>query len=159
MAELQLTVTSRPSTSWNPDIINKVRSLIMEDRRLTVREIANDTGISDGSAHMILIWACTQWLQNLCQSCFCVFASDPRFLGQARNSPGLPGSLWFLVVPQAEDAAERVPIWEPRGYNEKCDSIVGSHTKMNVSSNGRTTGLSVWSHKGTTMKEIRIGSQ
>jgi hypothetical protein len=46
--------TGRPSTSRNPDVINKVRSLIMEDRRLTVREIAYDTGISDGSAHAIL---------------------------------------------------------------------------------------------------------
>jgi histone-lysine N-methyltransferase SETMAR len=46
--------TGRQSTSRNPDVINKVRSLIMEYRRLTVREIANDNGISDGSAHAIL---------------------------------------------------------------------------------------------------------
>jgi hypothetical protein len=46
--------TGRPSTSRNPNVINKVSSLIMEDRRLTVREIANDIGISDGSAHAIL---------------------------------------------------------------------------------------------------------
>jgi hypothetical protein len=46
--------TGRPSTSWNPDVINKVRSLIMEDRQLTFREIANDIAISDGSAHAIL---------------------------------------------------------------------------------------------------------
>jgi histone-lysine N-methyltransferase SETMAR len=46
--------TDRPSTSRNPDVINKVRSLIMEDHRLTVQEIANDIVISDGSAHAIL---------------------------------------------------------------------------------------------------------
>jgi transposase len=46
--------TGRPSTSRNPDVINKVRSLTMEDRQLTVRETANDIGISDGSAHEIL---------------------------------------------------------------------------------------------------------
>jgi hypothetical protein len=46
--------TGRPSTSRNPDVINKVHSLIMEDCRLTIREIANDIGISDGSAHTIL---------------------------------------------------------------------------------------------------------
>jgi histone-lysine N-methyltransferase SETMAR len=45
---------SRPSTSRNSDVINKVRSLIMEDCRLTIREIANDIGISDGSAYAIL---------------------------------------------------------------------------------------------------------
>lgn len=46
--------TGRPSTCRNPEIINKVHSLIVEDRRLTVREIANDIGISEGSAHTIL---------------------------------------------------------------------------------------------------------
>jgi hypothetical protein len=46
--------TGRPSTSRNLDVINKVHSLIMEDHWLTVREIANDIGISYGSAHTIL---------------------------------------------------------------------------------------------------------
>jgi hypothetical protein len=36
--------TGRPSTSRNPDAINKVCSLIVKDRRLTIREIANDIG-------------------------------------------------------------------------------------------------------------------
>jgi hypothetical protein len=42
------------STSWNANIIENVRSLILEDRRLTVREIADKVGISTGSAHSIL---------------------------------------------------------------------------------------------------------
>jgi hypothetical protein len=46
--------TGRPSASRNCDAINKVRSFIMEDRRLTIQEIASDIGISDGSAHAIL---------------------------------------------------------------------------------------------------------
>jgi hypothetical protein len=44
----------RPSTSRNANVIENVCSLILEDRRLTVREIADDVGISTGSAHSIL---------------------------------------------------------------------------------------------------------
>jgi hypothetical protein len=44
----------RPSTSRNANIIENVRSLILEDCRLTVREIADENGISTGSAHSIL---------------------------------------------------------------------------------------------------------
>jgi hypothetical protein len=39
----------RPSTSWNANVIESVRSLILDDRRLTVREIADEDGISTGS--------------------------------------------------------------------------------------------------------------
>jgi hypothetical protein len=35
----------RPSMSENADIIDKVQTLIMEDRRLTVWEIADEVGI------------------------------------------------------------------------------------------------------------------
>jgi AraC-like DNA-binding protein len=40
-----------PSTSWNANVIENVHSLILDDRRLTVREIADKLGISTGSAH------------------------------------------------------------------------------------------------------------
>jgi hypothetical protein len=46
--------TGRPLTSRNLAVINKVLSLVTEDCQLTVREIANDIGISDGSANAIL---------------------------------------------------------------------------------------------------------
>jgi hypothetical protein len=38
--------SGRPSTSQNADVIDKVQTLIMEGRRLTVREIADEGGIS-----------------------------------------------------------------------------------------------------------------
>jgi AraC-like DNA-binding protein len=44
----------RPSTSWNANVIENVRSLILEDHRLTIRESADEVGISTGSAHSIL---------------------------------------------------------------------------------------------------------
>jgi phage terminase large subunit-like protein len=37
---------SRPSMSRNADVIDKVRTVIMEDCHLTVREIAHEAGIS-----------------------------------------------------------------------------------------------------------------
>jgi transposase len=46
--------TGRPATSNNDIITNKVRDLIKQDRRLTVREIAEEVGISCGSCHSIL---------------------------------------------------------------------------------------------------------
>jgi hypothetical protein len=64
--------SGRPLTSWNANVIENVRSLIMEDHRLTVREIADEVGISAGSAHSIeqRICTCAEWCQNLCPSCF-----------------------------------------------------------------------------------------
>jgi hypothetical protein len=44
----------RPSTSRNANVIENVRSLILEDRRLTVREIADKVAISTCSAHAVL---------------------------------------------------------------------------------------------------------
>ncbi|PNF29695.1 hypothetical protein B7P43_G13063, partial [Cryptotermes secundus] len=46
--------SGRPSTSRNADVIEKVRTLIMEDRRLAIREVADGVGISRGSANTIL---------------------------------------------------------------------------------------------------------
>jgi hypothetical protein len=46
--------SGRPSTSRNANVIENVRSLILEDRCFTVREIADEVRISTGSAHSIL---------------------------------------------------------------------------------------------------------
>jgi predicted transcriptional regulator len=44
----------RPSTSRNANVVENVCSLILEDRCLTVQEIADEVGISTGCAHSIL---------------------------------------------------------------------------------------------------------
>jgi len=44
----------RPSTSRNDNVINQVRTLFMRDRRITVRELADEVGVSIGSVHIIL---------------------------------------------------------------------------------------------------------
>ena len=62
----------RPSTSRNEEMIAKVRTIFRSNRRLTVREIADDCGISVGSCdeiltedlHMKLVCA-----RSLCRVC------------------------------------------------------------------------------------------
>jgi len=46
--------SGRASNSRNEEIIAKVRTVVRNDRRLTVREIADDCGISVGSCDAIL---------------------------------------------------------------------------------------------------------
>ena len=43
-----------PSTSRNPEMAEKVRALVMGNRRITIREIENELGIAYGSAQAIL---------------------------------------------------------------------------------------------------------
>ena len=45
--------SGRPSTRRNYELIEQVRTLVMQDRRVTVRELAEGTGISTGSVHSI----------------------------------------------------------------------------------------------------------
>ena len=46
--------SGRPSTSRNDEVIDQVQTLVMQDRRVTIRELAEEMGISIGSAHSIL---------------------------------------------------------------------------------------------------------
>jgi len=43
----------RPSTSTDDDHVERVRAVIRGNRRLTVREVADEVGISIGSCHQI----------------------------------------------------------------------------------------------------------
>jgi len=46
--------SGRPSTSRNDELIDQVRNLVMQGRRVTVREFSEEVGISIGSVHSIL---------------------------------------------------------------------------------------------------------
>jgi len=48
------TRSGRPSTSQNDELIDQVQTLVMQDRHVTVRELAEEVGISTGSVHSIL---------------------------------------------------------------------------------------------------------
>ena len=43
----------RPSTSTTDENVEKVKEMVMIDRRITIREVADDVGISIGSCHEI----------------------------------------------------------------------------------------------------------
>ena len=43
----------RPSTSTTDENVEKVKEMIMNDRRITIREVADNVGISIGSCHEI----------------------------------------------------------------------------------------------------------
>ena len=46
--------SSRVSTSRNDELIDQVRTLVMQDRHVTIRELAEEMGISTGLVHSIL---------------------------------------------------------------------------------------------------------
>ena len=47
-------IKDRTSTSTDDDHVQRVRAVIRGNRRLTVREVVNEVGISIGSCHQIL---------------------------------------------------------------------------------------------------------
>jgi transposase len=69
--------SGRPSTSRNANVIVNVRSLILEDHRLKVREISDEVGISTGSAHSILT--------ECSHMCRVVTKSVPKLLSQEQQ--------------------------------------------------------------------------
>ena len=42
-----------PSTSTTDENVEKVKEIVMNDRRITIREVADDVGMSIGSCHEI----------------------------------------------------------------------------------------------------------
>ena len=56
--------SGRPSTSRNEEMIAKVRTIVRSNRRLRVREIADDCGISMGSCDAIL--TCDLHMKRAC---------------------------------------------------------------------------------------------
>jgi len=60
----------RPSTSQNDNVINQVQTLVMQDRRITVRDLAGEVGVSIGSVHTILTADLgLRGPRNSCRSC------------------------------------------------------------------------------------------
>ena len=61
----------QPSTSSDDDHLERVRDVIRGNSRLTVREVANEVGISIGSCHQILTenFRCVVSVQNSCRVC------------------------------------------------------------------------------------------
>jgi len=47
----------RPSTSATDDHVERVRAVIRGNPRLTVREVADEVGVSIGSCHQIFVFS------------------------------------------------------------------------------------------------------
>lgn len=121
--------SGRPQTARNAAVVERVENLIMGDRRLTVREIAEEVDISKDSTHAILRddlnmhRVAAKFVPKLLsaeQKCSLSFiATDTEFLGKTWNSSRSPtsllsrhGSLQLLVVSEIEEAIERIPFSE-----------------------------------------------
>lgn len=88
------TCSSRPSTSRNDEIVNKVQTLIMEDCCMTIEELQTGNKYWFSTFHYGMGFvSCGECWQNLCQGCWqwssCVWVSqgilecidrDPNFL-------------------------------------------------------------------------------
>ncbi|XP_076036508.1 uncharacterized protein LOC143022255 [Oratosquilla oratoria] len=48
------TRSGRPSTSRNETVINQLRTLVMQNRGITIKELANEVGVSCASVHCIM---------------------------------------------------------------------------------------------------------
>jgi len=53
--------SGRPSTSRNDELIDQVRTLVMQDLRVTVQELVEEVGINTGSVHSILTDDLAMW--------------------------------------------------------------------------------------------------
>ena len=63
--------SGRPTTSTSPENIEKVHKLVIENRRISLYELEEATGISDGSIHNILhdelhmSKVCAKWVPKM----------------------------------------------------------------------------------------------
>ena len=54
--------SGRPSTSTTYENVEAVKKIVLENRRITIREVAEDVGISVGTCHEIF-WMFVLWLK------------------------------------------------------------------------------------------------
>jgi hypothetical protein len=100
--------SGRPSTSETDDNVERVRSLVRSDRRLTLRMINSELSLNRYTVHQILTWdsrerpishgSFHQWIigrqKHSCGS------SAPSFIGSQ--------SLWLIFFPGSKS---RLPFW------------------------------------------------
>jgi hypothetical protein len=83
--------------------------------------------------------------------------SWPSMAGSPDFLPSWHDPLWFLAIPNIEDTAKRLLFWMRTSYRTQGRSCTPFQNKpsRSASGDGRTAGLSVWSHKEPTLKGIR----
>ena len=60
--------TGRPTSCTTPEIVARIQELIRQDRRLIIRDIAEEVEVGYGTCQRVLTknWACTVSQPNLC---------------------------------------------------------------------------------------------
>jgi hypothetical protein len=161
--------SGRPSTSQNDELIDQVRTLAMQDRRITVRELAEEVGISTGSVHFILTddlnmrikWQLhhdnapaqsSHLIQNF------LTKHNIPVIRQAPYSPDMAVcDFWLFPHLKTQLKGTRFESRDDivRNTTAKLYPFAKRHFRIS-SNNVGTAGRSVFTHKETTSKGIRV---
>ncbi|PNF25398.1 hypothetical protein B7P43_G09785, partial [Cryptotermes secundus] len=88
---------SRPCTSWSDNMFNRVEKVVLEDRRLSMENIASKVGISVGSVHTILhedLRMSSRWVPQM--------LVDNHKQAMLTRDEGMNGTLFSSVVTMDE---------------------------------------------------------
>jgi hypothetical protein len=159
--------SGRPSASGNDELIDLVRTLVMQDHRVTVRELAEEVGISTGSVHSILTDDLSMWRLSVKRDS-CILTKHQlipcnwfkTFLAK-HNIPWFDrppnGSLRFLAVLPPENMAERYSIWVMRRYYTEHDGQAVLHSQRGISEMLRTMAEPLGEVCSVTRRLLRRG--
>ena len=141
--------SERPSTSRNDDGIDQMRSLVLQDIWITVRELADDVNISIESVREDFARSMSPDRASTFQPAKDRASCDERhregdgepqffqtFVAKHGNSGYLAGPLItrygplrLLVISQAQKASERKTVRVERGDYGKCDDCTSLHPR------------------------------
>ena len=107
--------TGRPSTSTTDEKIYEVKKMVLANRWITVREIAEDLSISIWSCHSFLID--NLGMRRVAAKFVPTFAACTRLLSQKQHTYDIAatvfprsGLLWHFLIPETEEAHERTTL-------------------------------------------------
>jgi hypothetical protein len=158
--------------SRNDELINQVQSFVMQDHHVTGRELVEEVGISTGSVHSTLTddlsmrkvsakrGSCIMTTHQLIpRNWFKLSWPNTTFLWLDRL---LTLSTWLLAIfgcsPTLKHSWKGLNLSHETLYGTRWPSCTpfAKRYSRNASNNGGTAGRSVFSHKETTSKGIRV---
>jgi hypothetical protein len=112
--------TGRPTSCTTTETVAQIQQLIRQDRRRTIRDIAEEVGIGYGTCQLVLTKelslhpvAASPW-----QRPFSHFCPHSAVSGEIQNGCHFPtivfpwiGTLWILPISKNGIEAERTPVW------------------------------------------------
>jgi hypothetical protein len=133
----------RPSTSHTEETVARVQEIICADRRLTIREVAEDVGIAFGTCQKILCadialrsgvpanGSCIMTMLLLTElSPQVTFCQNTTFRPSHTLPTPWPCSMRLLLVPVTEENNERSPVrWHWGGAGQRDETNEGHYKK------------------------------